>query len=46
MPADASDRKLEIVTDVPERAMVIFAHPDTDYDFEYGAVFRRLIARR
>jgi LmbE family N-acetylglucosaminyl deacetylase len=32
MPTD--NRKLEIVTDVPKRAMVIFAHPD---DAELGA---------
>jgi LmbE family N-acetylglucosaminyl deacetylase len=34
MPPTASDRKLEVVTDVPDRAMVIFAHPD---DAEIGS---------
>ena len=29
-----SDRKLEIVTEVPESAMVVFAHPD---DAEIGS---------
>ena len=33
MPTDP-DRKLEIVTDIPDRAMVIFAHPD---DAEIGS---------
>jgi LmbE family N-acetylglucosaminyl deacetylase len=34
MPVMPTDRKLEIVTDVPDRAMVIFAHPD---DAEIGS---------
>jgi LmbE family N-acetylglucosaminyl deacetylase len=34
MPGMPTDRKLEIVTDVPDRAMVIFAHPD---DAEIGS---------
>jgi LmbE family N-acetylglucosaminyl deacetylase len=33
MPANPTDQKLEIVTEVPDRAMVIFAHPD---DAEIG----------
>src|SRR5215813_12878962 len=34
MPRDASLPKLEIVTDIPDKAMVIFAHPD---DAEIGS---------
>src|SRR5262245_30300336 len=34
MPRDATPPKLEIVTDVPDKAMVIFAHPD---DAEIGS---------
>jgi LmbE family N-acetylglucosaminyl deacetylase len=34
MPAPPTDRKLEIVTAVPDRAMVVFAHPD---DAEIGS---------
>ena len=30
----AESRRLEVVSDVPERAMVVFAHPD---DAEIGA---------
>ena len=42
MPTDP-DRKLEIVTDVPERAMVIFAHPD-DAEIGSGGVVAKWIA--
>src|SRR2546427_4232693 len=34
MPRDANAPKLEIVTDIPDKAMVIFAHPD---DAEIGS---------
>jgi LmbE family N-acetylglucosaminyl deacetylase len=34
MPSNPTDRKLEIVTEVPGKAMVIFAHPD---DAEIGS---------
>ncbi|MBI2206128.1 MAG: PIG-L family deacetylase [Candidatus Rokubacteria bacterium] len=37
------DRKLEIVTDTPDRAMVIFAHPD-DAEIGSGGVVARWIA--
>jgi LmbE family N-acetylglucosaminyl deacetylase len=43
MPTDASDRKLEIVTDVPDTAMVIFAHPD-DAELGSGGVVARWTA--
>jgi LmbE family N-acetylglucosaminyl deacetylase len=43
MPIDPTDRKLEIVTDVPDRAMVIFAHPD-DAEIGSGGVAARWIA--
>src|SRR5437773_514148 len=39
-----NDRKLEIVTDVPERAMVIFAHPD-DAEIGSGGVVAKWITR-
>jgi LmbE family N-acetylglucosaminyl deacetylase len=42
MPTDA-DRKLQIVTEVPERAMVIFAHPD-DAEIGSGGVIARWVA--
>jgi LmbE family N-acetylglucosaminyl deacetylase len=42
MPTDA-DRKLEIVTEVPDRAMVIFAHPD-DAEIGSGGVIARWVA--
>ena len=42
MPADP-DRKLEIVTDVPDRAMVVFAHPD-DAEIGSGGVVAKWIA--
>src|SRR3982750_4468789 len=38
-----TDRKLEIVTDVPERAMVVFAHPD-DAEIGSGGVVAKWIA--
>ncbi len=41
MPADT--RKLEIVTEVPEKAMVIFAHPD-DAEIASGGVVARWVA--
>src|SRR6266849_6616200 len=43
MPIDESARKLEVVTDIPERAMVIFAHPD-DAEIGSGGVIARWIA--
>lgn len=43
MPSHDTDRKLEIVTDVPERAMVVFAHPD-DAEIGSGAVVARWVA--
>jgi LmbE family N-acetylglucosaminyl deacetylase len=43
MPIDPTDRKLEIVTEVPDRAMVIFAHPD-DAEIGSGGVVARWIA--
>jgi LmbE family N-acetylglucosaminyl deacetylase len=43
MPTDASGRKLEIVTDVPDTAMVIFAHPD-DAELGSGGVVARWAA--
>jgi LmbE family N-acetylglucosaminyl deacetylase len=42
MPTDA-DRKLEIVTEVPDRAMVVFAHPD-DAEIGSGGVIARWVA--
>src|SRR3989442_3836123 len=38
-------RKLQVVTDVPERAMVVFAHPD-DAEIGSGGVVARWIAAR
>src|SRR5262249_46144373 len=43
MPIDATDRKLEIVSDVPDRAMVVFAHPD-DAELGSGGVVARWVA--
>jgi LmbE family N-acetylglucosaminyl deacetylase len=42
MPSDPA-RKLEIVTDVPDRAMVVFAHPD-DAEIGSGGVVARWVA--
>ena len=42
MPTDQS-RKLTIVTEVPERAMVVFAHPD-DAEIGSGGVIARWVA--
>jgi LmbE family N-acetylglucosaminyl deacetylase len=38
-----TDRKLEIMTDVPDRAMVIFAHPD-DAEIGSGGVIAKWVA--
>ena len=43
MPSDPNDRKLEIVTEVPDRAMVVFAHPD-DAEIGSGGVVAKWIA--
>ena len=43
MPSDPTARTLEIVTDVPDRAMVIFAHPD-DAEIGSGGVVARWIS--
>ena len=43
MGLDDNDRKLEIVTEVPDRAMVIFAHPD-DAEIGSGGVVARWVA--
>src|SRR5216683_2163480 len=43
MPSNPDDRKLEIVTAVPDKAMVIFAHPD-DAEISSGGVVARWIA--
>ena len=43
MPTEAADRKLEIVGDVPDRAMVIFAHPD-DAEIGSGGVIAKWVA--
>ena len=43
MPSNPPDRKLEIVTEVPDKAMVIFAHPD-DAEIGSGGVVARWIA--
>jgi LmbE family N-acetylglucosaminyl deacetylase len=43
MPTNPTDQKLEIVTEVPDKAMVIFAHPD-DAEISSGGVVARWIA--
>src|SRR5213592_908679 len=43
MSSDTPIPKLEIVTDVPDRAMVVFAHPD-DAEIGSGGVVARWIA--
>jgi len=43
MPTDPTDRKLEIVTEVPDKAMVIFAHPD-DAEIGSGGVVSKWVA--
>jgi LmbE family N-acetylglucosaminyl deacetylase len=43
MPSDPSDRKLELVTEVPDRAMVVFAHPD-DAEIGSGGVVAKWVA--
>jgi LmbE family N-acetylglucosaminyl deacetylase len=43
MPSEPNDRKLEIVTDVPDRAMVVFAHPD-DAEIGSGGVVGKWVA--
>ena len=43
MPRMSTDRKLEIVTDVPDRAMVVFAHPD-DAEIGSGGVIAKWVA--
>jgi LmbE family N-acetylglucosaminyl deacetylase len=43
MPRMSTDRKLEIVTEVPDRAMVVFAHPD-DAEIGSGGVVGKWVA--
>src|SRR5947209_12824525 len=43
MPIEEAARKLEVVTDVPNRAMVVFAHPD-DAEIGSGGVVARWVA--
>jgi LmbE family N-acetylglucosaminyl deacetylase len=42
-PMSAGDRKLQVVTEVPDRAMVVFAHPD-DAEIGSGGVVAKWIA--
>jgi LmbE family N-acetylglucosaminyl deacetylase len=42
MPSDPARRQLELVTDVPDRAMVVFAHPD-DAEIGSGGVIAKWI---
>ena len=42
MPTDETARKLQAVTDVPETAMVVFAHPD-DAEIASGGVVARWV---
>ncbi|MBI2218642.1 MAG: PIG-L family deacetylase [Candidatus Rokubacteria bacterium] len=43
MPIDANDRKLEIVTDIPDTAMVVCAHAD-DAEIGSGGVVAKWVA--
>src|SRR5947207_10288839 len=43
MPRDATPSKLEIVTEIPDKAMVIFAHPD-DAEIGSGGVIAKWVA--
>ena len=43
MPSDADTARLTVVTEVPDRAMVIFAHPD-DAEISSGGVVARWVA--
>src|SRR6266849_1853326 len=43
MPIDESVRKLDIVTAIPDRAMVVFAHPD-DAEIGSGGVIAKWVA--
>src|SRR2546428_7594150 len=43
MPIEEAARKLEVVTDVPNRAMVVFAHPD-DAEIGSGGVIAKWVA--
>jgi len=43
LPVESTARKLEIVTEVPDRAMVIFAHPD-DAEIGSGGVVAKWVA--
>lgn len=42
MPSDPAPRQLQLVTDVPDRAMVVFAHPD-DAEIGSGGVVAKWI---